>query len=61
MSSADNNLATSSGHVIHPPHPMTYVGAVLSTMGGSTRVTSLALAPLAIPSPIVDDQLRTVR
>jgi hypothetical protein len=44
-----------------PPCPMTYVGTVLSTMGGSTRTTSLALAPLAIPSPIVDGQLRTVR
>jgi hypothetical protein len=44
-----------------PPCPMTYVGAVLSTMGGSTRATSLALAPLAIPSPIVNGQLRTVR
>jgi hypothetical protein len=44
-----------------PPHPMTYVGAVLSKMGGSTRMTSLALAPLAIPLPIVDGQLRMVR
>jgi hypothetical protein len=44
-----------------PPRPMTYVGAGLSTMGGSTRVTSLALAPSAIPSPIVNGQLRTVR
>jgi hypothetical protein len=43
------------------PCPMTYVGAVLSTMGGSTRVTSPALAPLAIPSPIVNGQLRIVR
>jgi hypothetical protein len=43
-----------------PPRPMTYVGAVLSTMGGSTRATSLALAPLAIPPPIIDGQLRTV-
>ncbi len=33
----------------NPPRPMTYVGTVLSRMGGSTRVTSLALAPLAIP------------
>jgi hypothetical protein len=40
-----------------PPHPMTYVGAVLSTMGGSTRVRSLALALLAI----VEGRLRTVR
>jgi hypothetical protein len=40
---------------------MTYVGAVHSMMGGSTRTTSLALAPSAIPSPIVDGQLRTVR
>ncbi len=44
-----------------PPRPMTYVGVVLSMMGGSTRATSLALALLAIPSPIVDDQLRMVR
>jgi hypothetical protein len=44
-----------------PPHPMTYVGAVRSTMGGSTCTTSLALAPPAIPSPIVDGQLRMVR
>jgi hypothetical protein len=44
-----------------PPRPMTYVGAVLSTMGGSTCATSLALAPPAIPSPIVDSQLRMVR
>ncbi len=43
-----------------PPRPMTYVGAVLSMMGGSTHGTSLTLAPLAIPSPIVDGQLRTV-
>jgi hypothetical protein len=40
---------------------MTYVGAVLSTMGGSTHATSLALAPSAIPLPIVDCQLRRVR
>ncbi len=43
------------------PRPMTYVGAVLSRMGGSTHATSLALAPLAIPSPIVVGQLRMVR
>jgi hypothetical protein len=42
-----------------PPCPMTYVGTVLSTMGGSTRAMSLALAPLAIPLPIVDGQVRT--
>jgi hypothetical protein len=48
--------------VSSPPHrPTSYRDAVLSTMGGSTRVTSLALAPLAIPSPIVNGQLRTVR
>jgi hypothetical protein len=47
--------------VSSPPHrPTSYVDAVLSTMGGSTRVTSLALAPSAIPSPIVNGQLRTV-
>jgi hypothetical protein len=44
-----------------PPCPMTYVGVVLSTMGGSTHATSLALAPSAIPSPTVNGQLRTVR
>ncbi len=44
-----------------PLHHMTYVGGVLSTMGGSTRVMSLALAPLAIPLPIVNGQLWTVR
>jgi hypothetical protein len=44
-----------------PPRPMTYLGAVLSTMGGSTCAMSLALAPLAIPLPIVDRQLRMVR
>ncbi len=43
-----------------PPCLMTYVGAVLSTMGGSTCATSLALAPAAIPSPIVDGQLQMV-
>ncbi len=43
-----------------PPRPMTYVGAVLSTMGGSTCATSLALALAAIPLPIVDGQLQTV-
>jgi hypothetical protein len=40
-----------------PPRPMTYMGAVLSTMGGSTHMTSHALAPSAIPSPIIDSQL----
>jgi hypothetical protein len=44
-----------------PPHPMTYVGAVLSAMWGSTHATSLAPAPLAIPLPIINGQLRTVR
>jgi hypothetical protein len=44
-----------------PPCPMTYVGAVLSTMGGSTRTTSLALAPLALPLPTIDGQLWMVR
>jgi hypothetical protein len=43
-----------------PPHPMTYVGAVLSTMGGSTRAMSLALAPLSLPSPTAGGQLQTV-
>jgi hypothetical protein len=44
-----------------PPCPMTYVGTVLSTMGGSTCATSLALAPSATPSPIVNGQIRMVR
>jgi hypothetical protein len=44
-----------------PPHPMTYVGAVLSTLGGSPHATSPALAPLALPLPTVDGQHRTVR
>jgi hypothetical protein len=44
-----------------PPRPMTYVGAVLSTMGGSTCVMSLALAPSAIPLTIIYGQLRMVR
>jgi hypothetical protein len=35
----------------NPSRPMTYAGRVLSTMRGSTRVTSLALATLAIPPP----------
>jgi hypothetical protein len=43
-----------------PPCLMTYVGVVLSTMGGSTCATSLALAPAAIPSPIVNGQLQMV-
>ncbi len=43
-----------------PPCPITYMDLVLSMMGGSTRVTSLALAPLAIPSPIINGQLRMV-
>ncbi len=43
-----------------PPRLVTYVGAVLSTMGGSTRATSLTLAPWAIPLPIVNRQLRMV-
>jgi hypothetical protein len=30
-------------------------------MGGNTHTTSLTLAPLALPSPTVDAQLRTVR
>jgi hypothetical protein len=60
-SSANDNLAASSGHVVHPPpRHMTYMGMVLSTMGGSTHATSLTLALLAIPSPIVSGQLRMV-
>jgi hypothetical protein len=39
-----------------PPCPMTYVGGVLSTMGGSTHSTSPALALLALPLPRVDGQ-----
>ena len=58
-------LTTTSPHPVAmlstPPCSMTYVGRVLSTMGGSTRATSLALAPSSIPLPIVDGQLQTVR
>ncbi len=43
------------------PPPMTYVGAVLSTMGGSSQATSLTLAPVALPSPAIDGKLRMVR
>ena len=32
-----------------PPHPTSYVDAVLSTMGGRPRATSLALVPSAFP------------
>jgi hypothetical protein len=42
------------------PHPMTYMGTVLSTMGGSTHATSLALAPSALPLPTIDGQLPMV-
>ncbi len=44
-----------------PPHPMTYVGMVLSTMGGSSQATPLPLAQAALPSPAIDGKLRTVR
>jgi hypothetical protein len=37
-----------------PPRPMTYVGVVLSTMGGSSQATFLPLAQAALPSPAVD-------
>jgi hypothetical protein len=43
------------------PPPMTYVGAVLSTMGGSSQATSLTLAPVALPSPAIDGKLQMVR
>jgi hypothetical protein len=43
-----------------PPCPMTYVGTVLSTMEGNTRVASLALALSTLPSPTVDSQLQMV-
>ncbi len=39
-----------------PPCPMTYVGVVLSTMGGRPCVKSLALPLLPQPSPTVDCQ-----
>jgi hypothetical protein len=42
-------------------HPMSYVDAVLSTMGGSSQATSLTLAPVALPLPAVDGQLWMVR
>jgi hypothetical protein len=58
-------LTTTSPHpaaiLSTPPCPMTYVGVVLSTMGGSTCVASLGLAPPAIPLPIIDGQLRILR
>ncbi len=41
--------------------PKSYVDAVLSNMGGSSQATSLTLAPVALPSPAVDSQLRTAR
>ncbi len=44
-----------------PPPPMTYVGAVLSTMGESSQTASLTLAPGALPSPAVDGQLWMAR
>jgi hypothetical protein len=44
-----------------PYHPTSYVDAVLSTMGGSSQATSLTLAPVALPSPAIDGQLRMVR
>ncbi len=40
---------------------MTYVGADLSMMGGSTHAMSLALALLALPLPTINGQLRTIR
>ncbi len=44
------------------PHhrPKSYVNAVLTTMGGSSQATSLALAQAALPSPAVDGKLRMV-
>jgi hypothetical protein len=45
----------------HPPPPMTYADVVLSTMGGSPRATSLAIAPLPWLSPTVNGQLQTAR
>ncbi len=45
--------------VSSPPHyPTSYVDAVLSTMGGSSQATSLTFAPVALPSPAIDGQLR---
>jgi hypothetical protein len=43
-----------------PSRPMTYMGVVLSTMGGNTRVTSLTLTPSALLLPTVNSRLRTV-
>jgi hypothetical protein len=65
---ARDDIAHEMAMLSTPPCPMTYVGAVLSTMGGSTRATSLALAPSALtsptvnsqPSPTVDSQLQMV-
>jgi hypothetical protein len=60
-SPANDILATSSGHVVHPPPPYDLRGRGPFYDGGSPLATSLALAPLAIPSPIIYGQLRTVR
>jgi hypothetical protein len=43
-----------------PPPPYDLCGCGLFYNGGSTHATSLALAPLAIPSPTLNSQLRTV-
>ncbi len=50
-------MAMSSPHHRHK----SYVDAVLTTMGGSSRATSLPLAQAALPSPAVEGKLRTVR
>jgi hypothetical protein len=48
--------------MLSPHHcPKSYVDAVLTTMGGSSQVTSLPLAQAALPSPAVNGKLRTVR
>ncbi len=61
-SAKSTDLALPLTAVLLPPHhPTTYKDTVLSSMRGSSQATSLTLAPAALPSPAVDDQLRTVR
>jgi hypothetical protein len=60
-SAKSTDLALPLTAVLLPPHrPTTYKDTVLSFMRGSSQATSLTLAPAALPSPAVDDQLRTV-
>jgi hypothetical protein len=56
---------TPSGHptamLSYPPHPMSYVGPVLATMGGSPDLSlPPALAPSALQLPTINDQLQMV-